>query len=288
MAQDKEKKDALEVQRRRDLGEFLRAKRGALKPNEFGLPTFGRRRAPGLRREEVAQISGIGLTWYTWLEQGREIHVSPDLLQRLTRFLRLSPHDAAYLFSLAGQSLTALPRDAPGLIEGLQTVLDGYMFGPAAVFDLIGNTLAFNLIGDFIYHFNDYEGPWGDNIFWRLFTDPYRRQLYVDWPDFARYGVGLMRGLYASRKDDSAYHAMIEDLCRSSPDFQHMWNESAQQGTSSYAPNRIRMKVSGVGALNFLSVRLEIPMKEAWTVFLSPMDEGTTRAMLDLAPQRSQ
>ncbi len=271
-----------ESRMRRDLGEFLRAKRAALRPSDFGVPNSKRRRAPGLRREELAQISGIGITWYTWLEQGRDIHVSTDLLQRLTRALRLSPHDAAYLFSLAGQSLSVLPQEAPGLVDGLQTVLNGYAFGPAAVFDPIGNTLAFNLIGDFVYHFSGYDGPWGDNIFWRLFMDPYRRQMYVDWPDFARYGVGLMRGLYASRKDDSAYREMIDDLCRSSPDFHRMWNESVQQGTSSYAPNRIHLQVPELGKLNFLSVRLAIPMQDAWTVFLSPLDEKTMSAMLGL------
>lgn len=148
-----------EVRRRRDLGEFLRAKRAALKASDFGVPTSGRRRAPGLRREELAQIAGIGITWYTWLEQGRDIQVSVDLLQRLTRALRLSPHDVAYLFSLASQPLTTLPKEGPELVESLQTVLDGYTFGPAFAADLVGNTLAFNLIGDFVYHFSGYNGP---------------------------------------------------------------------------------------------------------------------------------
>jgi transcriptional regulator with XRE-family HTH domain len=274
------------ARRRKDLAEFLRAKRANLRPSDFGLPNSGRRRAPGLRREELAQLSGIGITWYTWLEQGREIHVSTDLLQRLTRALRLSPHDAAYLFSLAGQSLTVLPQEAPGLVDGLQTVLDGYTFGPAAVLDGIGTTLACNHLGDFVYHFSGYEGPWGDNIFWRLFMDPYRRQLYVDWPEFARYGVGLMRGFYASRRDDSKYQQMIEELCNSSAEFRQLWSESAPQGVSSIGPSPLRLQVPGLDQLHFLSVRLAVPTKDAWVVFLSPLDEKTTSAMLGLqAPQ---
>lgn len=280
-------KDNVGARRRKDLADFLRSKRASLKPGDFGLPTSRRRRAPGLLREELAQISGIGITWYTWLEQGRDIHVSTDLLQGLARVLRLSPHDAAYLLSLAGQSPAALPREAPGLVDGLQTVLDGYVLGPAFVSDSVGKTLAFNQIGDFIYRFSGYDGPWGDNIFWRLFMDPYRRQMYVDWPDSARFGVGLMRALYASRKDDSACHEMIDDLCRSSPEFHRMWNESAQQGTSSYQPNRIHLQVTGLGELNFLAVRLAIPTKDAWTVFLSPLDDMTKSAMLGLAPARA-
>jgi transcriptional regulator with XRE-family HTH domain len=271
-----------EVRRRRDLGEFLRAKRAALKPSDFGLPNPRRRRAPGLRREELAQISGIGVTWYTWLEQGRDIHVSTDLLQRLTRALRLSPHDAAYLFSLAGQPQTPPLSEGRGLIDGLQTVLEGYTLGPAMVVDAMGTTLACNQLGNFVYHFSGYDGPWGDNIFWRLFMDPYRRQMYVDWPDFARYGVGLMRGLYASRRDDSAYQGMIDDLCKSCPDFHRMWIESIPLGTSSIAPNPLRLQVSKLEPLSFVSVRLAVPTKEAWAIFLSPLDETTTAAMLRL------
>jgi hypothetical protein len=275
-------KDNVKARRRMDLAEFLRAKRATLRPGDFGLPTSRRRRAPGLLREELAQISGIGVTWYTWLEQGRDIHVSTDLLHRLTRVLRLSPHDAAYLLSLAGQPPTFLPQEGSGLIDGLQAVLDGYTWGPAVVLDGVGTTLAFNLIGDFVYRFSGYDGPWGDNIFWRLFMDSYRRQMYVDWPEFARYGVGLMRGLYASRKDDTAFHRMLEELCSSSPDFHRMWSESVPQGASSIAPSPLRLQVSGLGQLNFFPVRLVVPTKDAWAIFLSPQDERTMSAMLGL------
>jgi transcriptional regulator with XRE-family HTH domain len=280
-----ESKDHLETRRRKDLAKFLRAKRAALSPADFGLPTTRRRRAPGLLREEIAQLAGIGVTWYTWLEQGRDIQVSTDLLQRLTRVLRLPAHDAAYLISLAGQPLTPVPPDSHGLVDGMQTVLDGYVLGPAAVFDVAGNTLAFNQIGDFIYHFSSYKGPWGVNLYWRLFMDPHCRNMYLDWPDFARFVVGLMRGVYASRKEDSAYYRMIDDLCRSCPEFSGMWTESVQQGTSSYAPNRLSLQVAGLGILKFLSVRFAIPTSGDWALFLAPQDEATRNAMLNLAPR---
>jgi transcriptional regulator with XRE-family HTH domain len=275
-----------EASRRKDLAEFLRAKRAEIRPDDFGLPTSPRRRAKGLLREELAQICGIGLTWYTWLEQGRDIHVSSDLLQRLTNALRLSPHDAAYLFSLAGKPATGIPQEKSSLVEGLQNVLDGYSWGPAVALDGVGTTLGFNLAGDFIYRFSDYDGPWGDNIFWRLFTDPYRKKMYVDWMDFALYSVGLMRGLYASRKEDSAYHEMVEDLCRSSTDFHRMWSQSAQQGTSSFAPSRLRLQIPALGELMFLSVRLAIPAKDSWALFLSPIDDLTKNLMLGLASRK--
>jgi transcriptional regulator with XRE-family HTH domain len=126
-------KDDVEARRRKDLAEFLRTKRAALKPGDFGLPTSRRRRAPELLREELAQISGIGVTWYTWLEQGRDIQVSTDLLQRLTRALRLSPHDAAYLFSLTAHPAPEVREPLPGIADMLQVAFDGYSAGPAFV-----------------------------------------------------------------------------------------------------------------------------------------------------------
>src|SRR5690348_12900773 len=86
---------------RRELGQFLQARRAGLKPEDLGLPTSGRRRVAGLRREELASTAGVGVTWYTWLEQGRDIRVSTDILQRIAQTLRLSSSDTAYLFSLA-------------------------------------------------------------------------------------------------------------------------------------------------------------------------------------------
>jgi transcriptional regulator with XRE-family HTH domain len=277
----------LESRRRRDLGEFLRAKRALLKPSDFGLPTSGRRRAPGLRREEVAQISGIGVTWYTWLEQGRDIRVSDDLLRRLTRVLRLSPHEATYLCSLAGRHLTVPPHTDLRLPEGVQGVLDGYSLGPAFVLDLVGNVLAFNRIGDFIYRFTDYDGPRRENHLWRLFMDPYRMQLHVDWPDFARYVVGLMRGVFPIHSDDSDFHQLVEDLHNSSPQFRAMWEKSAQQGATSLAPSRVHFQVPELGCLNFLSVRFEVPTNDARAFFLSPIDQRTTEVMLHLGESLS-
>ena len=265
------------------MGEFIKSKRALLKPSDFALPSLGRRRAPGLRREEIAQVSGIGVTWYTWLEQGRNIRVSDDLLRRLARVLRLQPHETTYLYSLAGRNLTQYPAAGPRLAEGVQGVMDGFTRGPAFVLDLIGNVLAFNHIADFIYHFSDLEGPWDGNHLWRLFMDPYRRQLHVDWPDFARYVVGLMRGVFAIHDRDSTYHRLLADLHEASPDFRQMWKESIHRGTASLAPSPVHFYVPEVGYMNFVSVRFEFPTNDARAFFLTPIDEKTTTAVVGLA-----
>src|SRR5262245_559866 len=88
--------------RRDELGVFLRSRRARITPKEVGLPLVGRRRTPGLRREEVAQLAGIGVTWYTWLEQGRDINASEQVLSAIARTLRLDRHERSHLFALAG------------------------------------------------------------------------------------------------------------------------------------------------------------------------------------------
>src|SRR5207245_5242070 len=87
--------------RRAELGEFLKARRARLSPGDFGMPAGARRRTPGLRREEVAVLAGVGVTWYTWLEQGREINPSDEVLGSIARTLRLSDAETAHLFALA-------------------------------------------------------------------------------------------------------------------------------------------------------------------------------------------
>lgn len=279
-----------ESRRRRELGEFLKARRAALRPEDFGLSALGRRRTPGLRREELAQVSGVGVTWYTWLEQGRDIRVSADLLQRLSRTLRLSPHDAVYLFSLADQESAGIQADCQPVIEGLQAVLDGYASGPAFAIDSWSNVLAFNKIADFVYHFNDYDGPWRNNHIWRFFVDPYRRQLHPDWLDLARYLVGLARGIYAGKsKDTPEYRRMLADLCKSSPDFNRMWNESRQQGTSPLAPGiQVHYRIPRFGDLAFNSVRLTVPLRDEMAIFMSPLNDTTHEAMLRLTSQKGK
>ncbi|GAC1503297.1 MAG: hypothetical protein NVS2B12_14110 [Ktedonobacteraceae bacterium] len=94
---------------RAELANFLRIRRSQLSPAEVGLPRTARRKTAGLRREEVAQLAGVGVTWYTWLEQGRDIHVSIQVLDSLAQTFRLTPAEKAHLFLLAGQASPAQP-----------------------------------------------------------------------------------------------------------------------------------------------------------------------------------
>src|SRR5262249_4429545 len=137
--------------RRRQVREFLIAKRSAISPRAAGLSTgLGRRRTPGLRREEVATLAGVGLSWYTWLEQGRDISVSERTLGRIASALRLNPMDTACLYLLAGVK-TAVP-DLPAADGALlQAAVDGFRAGPAIALNAWWDVDAYNELADRIF-----------------------------------------------------------------------------------------------------------------------------------------
>src|SRR6478672_1146918 len=119
--------------RRRELAAFLRSRRERLTPEQLDLPTSGRRRTPGLRREEVAGIAGVGVTWYTWLEQGRDIRVSEQVLDAITRALRLDANERRHVFTLAGATDPAPSADCGNVPAAVRAMLDQLEPYPAAV-----------------------------------------------------------------------------------------------------------------------------------------------------------
>ena len=170
------------TERRAELGALLKARRAAIAPEAVGLPRGHRRLTPGLRREELASLANIGVTWYTWLEQGREIKISPAALGRIAGALQLSPTDEAYLFLLAGlepQTRKTLDDAVPSWV---QLTLDMFR-GPAMAFNARLDVLTFNRLADALYEFDDGLAPFPRNHLWNAFANPRRQRLYVDWDD---------------------------------------------------------------------------------------------------------
>src|SRR6266699_3579571 len=110
--------------RRGELAAFLRSRRERIHPEQVGLRPTRRRRTPGLRREEVAQLAGVGVTWYTWLEQGRDINASPQVLDAIARTLLFDPHERTHLFTLAGAPDTTIAGECKTLSATTQLLLD--------------------------------------------------------------------------------------------------------------------------------------------------------------------
>lgn len=207
------------------LGDFIRSMRERLTPEIVGLPAGTRRRTPGLRREEVAQLSGLSTTWYTWIEQGREVSVSPGALARLADILRLDRAERAYLFALAGKVDPAVSRgrdrgDVPGaVLASVETIV-----APAYILDRTWTAVAWNTAAARLF-VGWLDDPGADrNLLRYIFLRPEARRLIVDWERRARRVAAEFRAAVASRLDEPDLDALVGSLRRDSPPFAAFWD----------------------------------------------------------------
>ena len=206
----------------RALGAFLRARREIITPASVGLPSGMRRRTPGLRREEVAQLSNVSATWYTWIEQGRPVSVSPATLARLARGLQLSPAERAYLFELAGKRdpdwNQEFREDVP---EPVLACVDA-IAGPAYILDRLWTARRWNDAAEQLFvGWLDRGGE--PNLLRFVFCHPKARRLICDWEDRAHRVAAEFRAATTSPVEDPERDSLIDDLHRESPDFGAFW-----------------------------------------------------------------
>jgi transcriptional regulator with XRE-family HTH domain len=261
---------------RAELGRFLRARRAALAPEAVGLRSGARRRTPGLRREELAELAGIGVTWYTWLEQGRDIQVSTDVLSRIAAALRLSPSDTRYLYALAG----ARPQEAASgtgqrLDPRVQLALDAVAGGPAVLVDARLDVCAFNRIAELLYEFDAYEGPFQRNHLWRAFMDPTRRRLYGEcWDSIGPWFVGTFRANYAAHIGDRDFEALLLALRQHSPEFEGEWRAHHTAEVQLAVPLPLLSRRWGRVLIH--SVRFLLPDLPGYLLFIGPPADAQT------------
>ncbi|RWC58018.1 helix-turn-helix transcriptional regulator [Mesorhizobium sp.] len=213
-----------EDSRRRELGAFLRSRRERLTPSATRIAAGLRRRTPGLRREEVAMIAGVGTTWYTWLEQGREVRPSVEVLTALAEALGLDAAEKQHLFILADRQLPERRAVAPEKVDGpLLHMLQSLVLQPAYVVGRRWDVLAWNPAAAAV--FGDYGLLEGDarNIVHMVFTNPHHRRLLVDWEQLARTVLASFRAASARYVGDPDFERLIELMTRSSPEFRNWW-----------------------------------------------------------------
>ncbi|MGF6819905.1 transcriptional regulator with XRE-family HTH domain [Paraburkholderia atlantica] len=213
------------------LGDFLRSRRTRLDPASFGFS--GRRRTPGLRREEVAQRANISSTWYTWLEQGRGGAPSAAVLERICAALMLTNAEREHLFMLAlGRPPEVRYRSTDAVDPRLQRVLDSLDASPSIIKTATWDVVAWNRAAAVVL--TDYSAlpPGQRNILRFLFGDPDVRAKQHDWESVARFVVGTFRADVARAGIASEVGELVDDLCRASPDFERMWRENQVFGHS--------------------------------------------------------
>ena len=210
--------------RRHELSDFLRTRRARISPAGIGFPAAHRRRTPGLRREEVAQLAGMSATWYTWLEQRRPISVSPGMLDNLARVLQLNPVERVQLFRLARRepAIDSTPRRET-VSPRFQRMLDESDIMPSFVIGRRWDVLGWNrAVRAFFLDFEQIP-PDERNIVWLLFTHPGLRSLLVDWSTRAQDTLARFRADYGRYAGDSHFVQLVDRLNAVSPEFAQWW-----------------------------------------------------------------
>ncbi|MFJ9147411.1 helix-turn-helix transcriptional regulator [Streptomyces sp. NPDC102270] len=274
-----------------DLGDFLRSRRARIRPEEVGLPSHGRRRVPGLRREEVAQLAGVSVDYYIRLEQGRgpggpsrtkSGGVSDAVLDAVARVLRLDETEHAYLRAVARPTRKkAGPRReaAPRVRPGVQLLLDSMDRTPAFVLGPRMDVLAWNALADALSGYSR-MAPARRNIVRQLFLEPEGRDLYPDFAAVASQSVAHLRLNAGAHPDDPALRDLVGELSLKSEDFRRLWADH-QVKACMYGVKRVRHPVAGLLTLPYESLVLpETPDRTLVAYTPEPGSETAERLAL--------
>ncbi|MEX3788120.1 transcriptional regulator with XRE-family HTH domain [Paraburkholderia youngii] len=266
--------------RRGELGAFLRSRREHLSPAAVGLPDGFRRRTPGLRREEVAMLADVGITWYTWLEQGRDVRASEEVLIAIADALRLDAVERRHLFVLSDRPSPELQSTNPEkLEEPVQRMLASLSGQPAYVtgrrWDILGWNRAATLV------FGDYGQLSVDerNLMFMVFANARHRRLLVDWEEVARASLAMFRNDSARYVGDPDFERLISTLRHRSDEFSTWWRRHEVLNPLSNI-KRIRHPRKGLMVFEYTSFALLDGSDRKLTVY-TPLDECRTADKLD-------
>jgi transcriptional regulator with XRE-family HTH domain len=269
--------------RRQQLAQFLRSRRARLTPGEVGLPAGQRRRTPGLRREEVAQLAGVGVTWYTWLEQGRPINASVQVLDAIARTLSLDHTEREHLYRLA-----EVPSVPPVVTETLrpevQAVLDALVPVPAVVYNGRFDVLAWNQTYEAFFPGLCMAPVTERNAVWQMFVTPACCSPVGERDNELRSMVGNVRAAYARHLGEPAWTSFVDRLCSVSPEFAAMWAEHDVAGPQ----NWVKLFIHNLGEhkARVVSTAFSIAASpEVKMVVYTPVDDEDREALTRIAPE---
>jgi transcriptional regulator with XRE-family HTH domain len=257
--------------RRAELAAFLRARRARLSPADVGLRTHGRRRTAGLRREEVALLADVGVTWYTWLEQARPVRPSPSVLSAIAAALRLDPAEHDHLLMLGGVEpvlAEARPEPAERLLQHI-----GY---PAWIISGRFDVLAHNRASTLVFGDVGALPEAARNVLWLQFTEPHWQQYLHGWDAEIRQFVALSRMTAAEHAGDPAWESLVADLRRHSPVFRRVWDDGQ---VTRWEPRRVAMQ-TGEGEIGFVTATYWLaPQRGSRMVVFTPADDAAEQAL---------
>jgi transcriptional regulator with XRE-family HTH domain len=267
------------------LGTYLKDRRAKLDPATLGFPA-GRRRTPGLRREEVAQRANISATWYTWLEQGRGGAPSADVLDRIARALLLTDIEREHLFLLGlGRPPEVRYQRNGGITPRLQRVLDALDPTPALIRTATWDVVAWNRAATVMLA--DYASlpPEQRNILRFIFLDPRARAAQYDWDSVARFVVGSFRVDAARAGAAVEVEPLVDELCRLSPEFRAMWRDNDIRSHGEVVKH-IRHPVLGPLAFEYSAFAVDGRPDLSMVVYnpATPADADRISSLIETAP----
>jgi transcriptional regulator with XRE-family HTH domain len=265
--------------RRAEFADFLRTRRNALRPEELGLPGGGRRRTPGLRREEVAALAGVGSTWYTWLEQGRDVRASLSVLEAIAGALKLTPAERAHLIVLGRDEEP--PTAAPAterLSPTIRRLVENLGANPACVLGRRWDYLAHNRAFEVVFGPPVTMPDGRANHLWSTFCDPMRRALFLDWSRGARRAVARFRADSAHHVGDPDFDALVAALTDASPRFAELWQQH-EVVRSGQGRKQVRHPTAGRLVFEHAVFRAE-DTPDQRLILYTPLPHGDTPAKL--------
>jgi transcriptional regulator with XRE-family HTH domain len=265
--------------RRAELGEFLKARRARLSPGDFGMPPGSRRRTPGLRREEVALLAGVGVTWYTWLEQGRQINASTQVLDAVARTLRLDRAEREHLYRLA--EATPLRARCARLVipDTIREIVHSLEPLPASLVNSRFDIVMSNSASEELFWEWHTMPCIHKNTLWCCVTEPSARGKFAEYDAHIRYMVARLRAAYGRHVGDPDWEEDIRRLASMSREFADLW---ARHEVAEAEPRNLTYLHPRAGTLSLAISELHVPdMPDARIMVYTPRD-AETRARMPL------
>lgn len=269
-----------ELAARRQLGQFLRMHRESLQPEQFGFVRGPRRRSPGLLRYEVAQLAAVSDTWYTWLEQGRDIHASASSIDSIARALGLDEHAHEYIRYLAGIPVADSEREEFDVDVHLTDLVHEIQPHAACITTGAYDLLAWNRTFELIWVTSEHHRPYGHNALWDMLTDPNLRPRFEYWEEELAGLVARFRFESGKHPADPRFTELIAAFDDVSEEFRLLWAEARVQPVPAHGGAVVHPVV---GPLNFRRVQLRVVDQPGLMLTVQrAADERTLQALTEL------
>lgn len=266
------------MERRSDLAAFLRTRRERITPEMVGLPAGRRRRTPGLRREEVAQLADVGVTWYTWLEQGRPINASVQVLDAIARTLQLDQAEHGHLYRLAGLTAAPAKPECARVTPEMAQILDQLTPMPAAIATSRHDVLAWNPAYAALFPELVNSPEEERNSLWQVFVPPVQSTVLVNRAEELAGAVAVFRGAYSRHADNPSWQELVRRLCAMSEEFAAMWET---QDVAEPGPREKLFRHAAVGLMSFRTTSLNVSQSpETRMIVYTPTNERTRSAVI--------